>query len=62
MMFAAESEINEVLARRVAGETLADLRTVRKALRGGVVRGIIGQRVRAKILELRAPQRPDAPA
>lgn len=52
----AKTPIDETLARRVAGETMADLRTVRKALRGGPVRGRIGQSVRAKIAELSAPQ------
>lgn len=39
-------DIDEILARRVAGETLADIRTVRRALRGERIRGVIGQRIR----------------
>jgi hypothetical protein len=38
-------EVDEVLARRVAGETLADVRTVRRALRGERVRGLLGTRI-----------------
>ena len=38
---------HEDIARRVAGETLADLRTVRREMREpGSVRGLVGQRIR----------------
>ena len=40
MKYPDAAPIDETLARRVAGETLADLRTVRKALRGAPVRGM----------------------
>jgi hypothetical protein len=42
------NSIDEIVARRVAGETLADIRTVRKEMRApGSVRGLVGQRIRA---------------
>lgn len=41
---------DEVIARRVAGVTLADLRTVRREMREpGSVRGLIGQRIRESL-------------
>lgn len=40
----------EELARRVAGETLADFRTVRRELASpGTVRGLVGARIREAI-------------
>jgi hypothetical protein len=51
-------DIDEALARRVAGDTLADLRTVRRALRGEHVRGLVGKLIREAI-ERRA-RRPEA--
>jgi hypothetical protein len=42
--------IEEIVARRVAGETLADLRTVRREMREpGAVRGLVGERIRASL-------------
>lgn len=42
--------VEEVIARRVAGETLADLRTIRREMREpGSVRGLVGQRIRAAL-------------
>jgi hypothetical protein len=45
----SHDEIDEVLARRVAGVTLADVRTVRKVMRGELVRGHIAQRIQAAL-------------
>lgn len=43
----------EILARRVAGETLTDVRSVRKELREpGSVRGLAGERIRAALARL----------
>jgi len=39
------TEINELLARRIGGETLADLRTVRRVMRGERVRGVVRERI-----------------
>ena len=40
----------EELARRIAGETLADLRTVRREIaQSGSVCGLVGQRIRAAL-------------
>lgn len=40
----------EIVARRVAGETLADIRSVRKEMRApGAVRGLVGERIRAAL-------------
>jgi len=45
-----DTSLEEIIARRVAGETLADLRTVRREMRApGSVRGLIGVRVRAAL-------------
>ncbi len=45
-----DQPVDEVVARRVAGETLADLRTVRREMRAaGSVRGLIGDRIRAAL-------------
>lgn len=54
------SPINtEELARRVAGETLADLRTVRREIaQPGSVRGLVGQRIRAAIASRSASATP----
>jgi hypothetical protein len=44
------TSIQEVVARRVAGETLADIRTVRREMRDpGSVRGLVGERIRAAL-------------
>ena len=50
MLLPMDEKVDEVLARRVAGETLADLRTVRRELReAGSVRGVIGDQIRAAV-------------
>jgi hypothetical protein len=41
--------IDEVLAREVASAVLADVRTVRRVLRGESVRGLVGARIRAEL-------------
>jgi hypothetical protein len=46
---------DEVLAREVAAAVLADVRTVRRVLRGERVRGLVGARIRAEIERRRAP-------
>ena len=46
-------KVDEALARTVAGETLADVRTVRRVMRGESVRGVIGAIIQAA-LERRA--------
>lgn len=53
----------EIIARRVAGETLADLRTVRREMREpGSVRGLVGERVRAALARhRRADSNPPPP-
>lgn len=48
---------DELLARRVAGETLRDLRTVRKEIRDpGSVRGVAGEAIRTALAHLRAAE------
>lgn len=42
------------IAYLVAAETCTDLRSVRKALRGEPVRGVVGERIRAAIARHRA--------
>lgn len=42
-------ETDEALARRVAGQTLTDVRTVRKVMRGEPVRGVVKQRIQAAL-------------
>jgi hypothetical protein len=51
MVFLMQDDVvDEVVARRVAGETLADLRTVRREMQDpGSVRGMIGKQVRAAL-------------
>jgi hypothetical protein len=47
--------VAEAIARRVAGETLADLRTVRREMNSpGSVRGLVGQRIRACLTQHRS--------
>lgn len=46
-------EVDEALAQRIAGDTLIDVRTVRKALRGGPVRGNVKQRIEEALEALR---------
>jgi hypothetical protein len=41
--------VDEVLAREVATAVLADVRTVRRVLRGQPVRGLVGARIRAEL-------------
>jgi hypothetical protein len=43
----AEEQVDEILARRLAGETLIDVRTVRKFLRGEPVRRLVSARIEA---------------
>lgn len=52
------THIDEVLARQVAGDTLADIRTVRRVLRGERVRGVVAERIIAAI----SARRPSHPA
>ncbi len=52
--------IDELLAREVAIATHADVRTVRRVLRGEPVRGLVGARIRAE-LERRAARQSKAP-
>lgn len=44
---------DEVCARRVAAKLLVDVRTVRRALCGETVRGLVGRRIAAAISEYR---------
>jgi hypothetical protein len=44
----------ELFARRIAGELLCDVRTVRRVMRGEQVRGLVGARI-ARALEERVP-------
>jgi hypothetical protein len=46
--------VDEVLAREVAAAVLADVRTVRRVLRGQSVRGLVGARIRAELERRRA--------
>jgi hypothetical protein len=48
--------VDERLARQVAALALADIRTVRRALRGEAVRGFVGQRIREAVDRLRRMQ------
>ena len=41
--------IDELLARQVAATVLADVRTVRRVIRGEWVRGLVGARIRAEL-------------
>ena len=41
--------IDELLARQVAAAAMADIRTVRRALRGERVRGFVGARILAEL-------------
>ena len=52
--------VDELLARAVAVATHTDVRTVRRVLRGEVVRGLAGARIRAE-LENRAARKSDTP-
>jgi hypothetical protein len=50
MVFAMKQQVvDEVLAREVAAAVLADVRTVRRFLRGQPVRGLVGARIRAEL-------------
>lgn len=51
---------DEILAKRLAGMTLADIRTVRKVLRGDPVRGVVGQKIQEALDSLRAQRVRDA--
>jgi hypothetical protein len=45
-----DTSTDEIIARRVAGETLRDLRSVRKEMRRpGSVRGLAGEQIRAAL-------------
>ena len=59
-----EPEVDELLAREVAAAALADVRTVRRVLRGKPVRGLVAARIRA-VLSRRtreaAPKIPKSP-
>ncbi|RYG69728.1 hypothetical protein EON77_14450 [bacterium] len=45
----------EVIARRVAGESLADIRTVRREMKTpGAVRGLVGERIREALTRHRS--------
>jgi hypothetical protein len=51
--------VDEALARKVAAAAFADIRTVRRALRGEPVRGFVGARIRAELRQGRAEQSPE---
>lgn len=58
-----DTSIEEIIARRVAGETLADLRTVRREMREpGAVRGLVGERIRAALTRHRTHAAAQSPA
>ncbi len=47
---AMKQDVDEIVARAVAGETLRDVRTVRREMREpGSVRGLAGQQIRAAL-------------
>lgn len=46
---AAKKLPDELLARRAAGISFADIRTVRRVLRGESVRGVVADRIRAAL-------------
>ena len=48
--------VDERLARHVAAVAMADVRTVRRALRGEPVRGFVGLRIREAVERLRRVQ------
>jgi hypothetical protein len=48
--------IDERLARRAAAVAMADVRTVRRVLRGEPVRGFVGLRIREAVERLRRVQ------
>jgi hypothetical protein len=50
--------VDEALARQVAAITFADIRTVRRVLRGERVRGFVGARIRAELERSRSESRP----
>jgi hypothetical protein len=50
-------DVDEALARRVAAATFADIRTVRRVLRGEPVRGFVGARIRAELERSRSELR-----
>jgi hypothetical protein len=55
--FAMTNEpVDERLARQVAAVAFADVRTVRRVLRGEPVRGFVGQRIREAVERLRRIQ------
>jgi hypothetical protein len=48
---------DETIARRVAGDVLADIRTVRREQREpGSVRGLVGERIRAALARYETPR------
>lgn len=59
----AMDDTDEIIARRVAGETLADIRTVRREMREpGAVRGLVGERIRAALTRHRTHAAAQSPA
>jgi hypothetical protein len=60
MVLLMQHVIDELLAREVATAIHADVRTVRRVMRGEAVRGLVGARIRAE-LERRAPRQSKAP-
>lgn len=55
-----QNEVDELLAREVAAAVLADVRTVRRVLRGELVRGLVGLRIQAELARRRT-QHSEAP-
>jgi hypothetical protein len=57
--------VDELLARQVAAVVMADVRTVRRAIRGEGVRGFVGARIQAELERRRqlrtAQQQPSQP-
>jgi hypothetical protein len=51
--------VNEALARQVAAAAWADIRTVRRVLRGEPVRGFVGARIRAELERSRPEASPE---
>jgi len=43
--------VDEIDVRRIAADTLTDVRSVRKALQGGHVRGLAGARIQRALAE-----------
>jgi hypothetical protein len=60
MVLSMKHVIDELVAREVVAAAHADVRTVRRVMRGEPVRGLVGARIRAE-LERRTPRQSKAP-